>query len=476
MLSKKREILSLTRETFESSSIHAIPNIIRNKFVSIKIVWLICFMVSFGGCAWFMVNSINDYLQNEVVTSFRVNYVNELTFPVIGICNLNFVTKEPLNAYIVSRRGKDNPEMFFLEPLRFVAFNLFKNNKRMIDFDPNDIFLGYTFAREETLSNFSKDWHIYYDSQYGACLKFNSLQNDVAQQKIVYGGGYSFGFEIELFIGDVDKNNNIFSREHGFILFIQNQSIFDSQNIQGIKIMPGTSTSIILSKNSWKKKPKPYSDCTADLTSKDSHPSQIYKESFLQNKTYSYFDCFNLCYSNLVESKCKCSISTLNSNIRKCYFDDDLAQNDFTCYTTTFKLVASDPSIMNACDCPVECERTYFTYLPTYSQFPTLKYSSYLLESDLITTKYPNITTYEDLKKNVARIEIFFDEMKETVIEESVKTEMSDLISNLGGTLGLFLGLSFLSLIEFVEVFLQAILITFHKDNQTKIFSFNSKS
>lgn len=53
-----------------------------------------------------------------IVTSVRVNYVVELTFSVIGISNLNFVTKE--------------------------AFD--KNNKSMLDFDPNDMFLGYIFA------------------------------------------------------------------------------------------------------------------------------------------------------------------------------------------------------------------------------------------------------------------------------------------------------------------------------------------
>ena len=84
---KSDEILSLTRDTFESSSIHAIPNIIKNKFISIKIVWLICLMASFSGCAWFLIKSINDYMKYDVVTTVRANYVNELTFPVIGICN-----------------------------------------------------------------------------------------------------------------------------------------------------------------------------------------------------------------------------------------------------------------------------------------------------------------------------------------------------------------------------------------------------
>ena len=61
--------------------------------------------------------------------------------------------------------------------------------------------------------------------------------------------------------------------------------------------------------------------------------------------------------------------------------------------------------------------------------------------------------SYSDLKQNVARVQIFYNELKETFISEEIKTKIFDLVSNIGGTLGLFLGLSFLSLIEFFEIF-----------------------
>ena len=42
--------------------------------------------------------------------------------------------------------------------------------------------------------------------------------------------------------------------------------------------------------------------------------------------------------------------------------------------------------------------------------------------------------------------------MEETVIKEEPKIELADLIAIVGGILGLFLGFSFLSLIEIVEI------------------------
>jgi hypothetical protein len=78
--------------------------------------------------------------------------------------------------------------------------------------------------------------------------------------------------------------------------------------------------------------------------------------------------------------------------------------------------------------------------------------------------------SYIDLKQNVARVQIFYNELKETFISEEIKTKIFDLVSNIGGTLGLFLGLSFLSLIEFFEIFFQILIISlFKRKNQNKI-------
>jgi acid-sensing ion channel 2 len=74
-----------------------------------------------------------------------------------------------------------------------------------------------------------------------------------------------------------------------------------------------------------------------------------------------------------------------------------------------------------------------------------------------------NSISFDDLAKSVARIQIFYDELQETIISEKIKTQSFDLVSNMGGTLGLFLGLSFLSLIEIFEILFQVLFIYFDK-------------
>lgn len=48
-------------------------------------------------------------------------------------------------------------------------------------------------------------------------------------------------------------------------------------------------------------------------------------------------------------------------------------------------------------------------------------------------------------------LSIYFDEIKYTRMEESPQMELVDLVANIGGTLGLFIGVSFLSFAEALE-------------------------
>lgn len=78
--------------------------------------------------------------------------------------------------------------------------------------------------------------------------------------------------------------------------------------------------------------------------------------------------------------------------------------------------------------------------------------------------RFPGQTIdYDFVKKNFALVNIYYDEIKYTVMEESPAMEIIDLIANVGGTLGLFLGVSFLSFAEIAELIFEIIVITLRK-------------
>ena len=79
MKSNKKKIIDSAKETLESSSIHALPNIVRNKYYTVKFVWVFCFLLSSGGCGYFVFQSIADYLNFDVVTQIEVKSLNSIS-------------------------------------------------------------------------------------------------------------------------------------------------------------------------------------------------------------------------------------------------------------------------------------------------------------------------------------------------------------------------------------------------------------
>ena len=69
----------------------------------------------------------------------------------------------------------------------------------------------------------------------------------------------------------------------------------------------------------------------------------------------------------------------------------------------------------------------------------------------------------------ILKLNINYQELAYTLVEESQKTTWLDLLSNVGGTLWLFTGFSFLSLFEFFEIIFE---IALYK--KTKIVSFKN--
>ncbi len=74
---------------------------------------------------------------------------------------------------------------------------------------------------------------------------------------------------------------------------------------------------------------------------------------------------------------------------------------------------------------------------------------------------FPRYSTYEELRTKFLPIRFYYNEFKYTLISEKPETESFKFISDIGGILGLFLGISFLSLIEIFEIIYEIQLVLF---------------
>ena len=108
--------------------------------------------------------------------------------------------------------------------------------------------------------------------------------------------------------------------------------------------------------------------------------------------------------------------------------------------------------------CPKECESVYYERDIYYGRLPS---SQYLNINDI------KISNYSDFVRNGLILNIFYESLTYIHIQEVEKTSFIDLISNIGGTLGLFVGISVLSFIEVFELIF--LLIASYFDVKTKI-------
>jgi hypothetical protein len=100
--------------------------------------------------------------------------------------------------------------------------------------------------------------------------------------------------------------------------------------------------------------------------------------------------------------------------------------------------------IQNGLDCYSECPE----------ECDTIKYET----SHTFTKSSSNIN-------NLVAFDIFYPNLNYTVIDQIPKMDLFDFISNLGDNFGLFIGISFLSFAEFIELFIEIILILFKRNN-----------
>lgn len=121
--------------------------------------------------------------------------------------------------------------------------------------------------------------------------------------------------------------------------------------------------------------------------------------------------------------------------------------------------------------CPPECDSVFYIPSVSASQYPSKVYGSYLLKNPKIISKFKNRTnlTLQDLKDNMIYLSVFYQELNYRTFYEVSKMEIIDLVSNVGGTLGLFLGMSFLSFIEIVDLIFNILICLFRCNSSNRI-------
>ena len=113
--------------------------------------------------------------------------------------------------------------------------------------------------------------------------------------------------------------------------------------------------------------------------------------------------------------------------------------------------------------CPLECSNDQITYSVSTSSFPSKSFAEVLLNNTYVRQNLDYINapyTIDSMRENFAYVNVYYDYSGYTLITETPSQEIVDLLSSVGGTMGLYIGISFLSFVEVFELMVR-LLISF---------------
>jgi hypothetical protein len=100
-------------------------------------------------------------------------------------------------------------------------------------------------------------------------------------------------------------------------------------------------------------------------------------------------------------------------------------------------------------------------HISKYNEITSNTSKLYDDDYDIISDK-PLMDILYYFQMRITKVSVYFNELTYTHIEESAETTVNTLIAAMGGNLGLFVGMSLISLIEIIELFYYIFVNTIH--------------
>ncbi|XP_038078279.1 amiloride-sensitive sodium channel subunit beta-like isoform X2 [Patiria miniata] len=477
-------LLYVVSHRLAESGAHGIPNIQRANSTCRRLVWTVLFLAGFGMFIYQGTVLVIKYYSYPINVNIEVRTPKKVQFPAVTWCNLNPIRKDALRDYadLNSLLEGSNPECttssgnssFQGYPSDWDSADIdysaedcdrqtFDSATDIVGAMPysersktghhlNDMLLKCTF-QEKPCS--PKNFSTIYNSRYGNCYTFNSGFKGVEAINVTKVGP-TYGLSMELYIQQ-DLYITGVETGAGVRIMVHNQTDMPFPEDKGANVAPGTESFIGIFRVMVNRLPLPYGDC-ADHFVKDN----IFKNQF-GHLEYTKTACEKDCYFKEVLEQCKCadvqyryddSIAACNSSIESEENCIDEIQQNFT------------SGVLDCTHCHKSCNETRFERSFSHSIWPNHDYKDTVKENiqksnkDTVDLMRNNSAFIEE---NVLRVNVYYDSLFYDDIYQSEAYPSSSLASDLGGQVGLWIGVSVLTVFEFVELMMDVCVLAMSK-------------
>ncbi|XP_070562378.1 uncharacterized protein [Ptychodera flava] len=315
------------------------------------------------------------------------------------------------------------------------VLRLSQEEVRRMGHQGHDLIVQCTYDQQECSVT---DFHQFQNDVYGNCYTFNHGKNGSVLRK-ASNTGSEFGLKLTLYT-EQDEYVSIFGQEAGVRIVVHDQHTTPFPEDEGIDAKTGTATSVIIKKRQEHRMDKPHGNCT--------NQTHVDSGAFF----YSISACQRDCLYRETFKKCGCvPVSYLSKP-----YCDVLNKTQDAC-VQLINFFYQNAKLQ--CDCRQRCSITEYTKMMSLTSWPSSSYSPRLISSLLaVNPKIRSIMTSDDaISKNLARVKIYYESLNLERISEVKDYPDSQLMADVGGALGLWIGLSIITVVEFLEFLLDVI-------------------
>ncbi|XP_054756186.2 amiloride-sensitive sodium channel subunit beta-like [Lytechinus pictus] len=468
---EENSVLFLVGSRMASTGAHGIPNIQRASNLWRRLIWVLLFCGGVSVVVWQVTTLIITFFSFGV--DVNIDYVRQraIKFPAVTVCNLNPV---PISkAGYVLNLASDNPNstsMFRgllphnnsasestgyqdwgnvnfdeldtrvsnLQVAQGIIGSTAYENRSETGHDLDDMLLDCDFENYPcTPGNFSH----FYNYLYGNCFTFNS--GEFEKLLTVSKVGPLYGLSLELYIQQSEYISSL-QPSAGLRLLVHDQNEMPFPEDQGINLAPGAHASVGLSMAYLERLGTPYTNCSSEFK-----PGNIFKDKF-RHLDYSRSACEKNCYFSEVMRVCGCADVKYNYNNSATPCDSDKA----VCVSEVEENYTSG---MLACGCTMPCRQHIYEITVSEASWPNIGYAETVERniegvSDDLMERVHDEGAETFISNNVLKVTIFYESLQYEYIYQTAAYGIYSLISDLGGQIGLWIGVSILTIFEFIEL------------------------
>jgi hypothetical protein len=395
---KWSKVRAKTVDYFKTISIPGVSRIVTTESFLLKLLWTVVILCVFGFGFDNISQAVADYYKFDKITNIERVYPQSVTFPAITICTGEGYLREHYKNGLLVKTDRDSSNLL-VQFLDFnrTSFDLFKNKSILSIRNHLDTF-KINFSLKGT----------FFD-----CLRFNAVTNRSVElfkassiddvTRIFFKNFYQKD------ISNIEYYRYTFSDY--FLVFVGDNSLNSFENLQYL-IFKTSNISLYLRFEIEKvsietKLPEPYNLC---------------KKSSV-DEPFHQMDCIEAYIYKEIKNKYNCTFHSTFFSIQ-----------GFGQCVLGYRILKDEFSASCRRECPLEsCFSEKFTFDST------------------ITSLDPGYTAFRFVFRDLSTLNI----------SQIPKTDPFTFLNNIGGGLGLFMGIAFPNLIEFFQFILEIVLIIF---------------